>query len=180
MARILQSVLALFLAAGLGATTLERLTVDQMVEKSTSIVRGKVLSASPVQRGSLIYTVYRVQVAEWIKGSSTKTTAEVYVPGGLINGRRQSIAGAPALELGAEYVVFVWQSPSGTPHIIGLSQGVLSVKMSTSAGTAEAVLSRGPIEDAQVVDNNGQPASDSGLKLSLGNLRTRARQAVVR
>ncbi len=178
MARILQSVLALLLATGLGATTLERLTVDQMVEKSTSIVRGKILSAAPVQRGSLIYTVYRVQVAEWIKGVSTGTTTEVYVPGGVINGRRQSIAGAPALEVGGEYVVFVWVSPSGTPHIIGLSQGVLSVRM--SANTAEAVLSRAPIEDAQVVDAKGQPSTDSGLKLSLSNLRLRARQAVVR
>ncbi|MGJ5818240.1 hypothetical protein [Paludibaculum fermentans] len=179
MPRILQSVLALLVAAGLGATTLERLTVDQMVEKSTSIVRGKVLSATPVQRGSLIYTIYRVQVAEWIKGSSsTSTTTEVYVPGGVINGRRQSIAGAPALEVGGEYVVFVWISPSGTPYIIGLSQGVLSVRM--SASTAEAVLSRGPIEDAQVVDTNGQPTTDSGLKMSLGSLRSRARQAVVR
>ncbi|QOY89452.1 hypothetical protein [Paludibaculum fermentans] len=178
MARILQSVLALLVATGLGATTLERLTVDQMVEKSTSIVRGKVLSAAPVQRGSLIYTVYRVQVAEWIKGVSTTSTTEVYVPGGVINGRRQSIAGAPALEVGGEYVVFVWVSPSGTPYIIGLSQGVLSVRM--SATTAEAVLLRGPIEDAQVVDANGQPSTDSGLKLSLSNLRLRARQAVTR
>ncbi|WP_321474846.1 hypothetical protein [uncultured Paludibaculum sp.] len=178
MARILKSVLALVLATGLGATTLERLTVDQMVEKSTSIIRGKIVSSSPVQRGSLIYTVYRMQVAEWVKGGTGSTTAEVYVPGGTVNGRRQSIAGAPSLNIGGDYVVFVWASRSGTPHIIGLSQGVLGVKM--SASTAEAVLSRGPIEDAQVVDDQGQPTSDAGLKLSLSSLRSRAHQAAVR
>lgn len=177
MTRILQTVLALTLATGLGATTLEKLTVDQMVEKSTSIVRGKVLGSAAVQRGSLIYTVYRVQVVEWVKGSGG-TTAEVYVPGGTVNGRRQSIAGAPSLSTGMEYVVFVWVSASGTPHIIGLSQGVLSVQQSsTAAGT---VLLRGPIEDAQVVDEQGQPASDAGLKLTLSNLRARARRAVAR
>lgn len=176
MTRVLQFVLALTLAMGLGATTLEKLTVDQMVAQSTSIVRGRVVSSSAVQRGTLIYTVYRVQVTEWLKGGSG-ATAEVYVPGGTVNGRRQSIAGAPSLANGTEYVVFVWVSPTGTPHIIGLSQGVLSVQ---STGSAEAVLSRGPIEDAQIVDGQGQPTSDAGLKLSLSSLRARAHRAVAR
>lgn len=179
MARFLQSVLVLLaLATGLGATTLERLTVDQMVQKSTSIVRGRVISSAPIQRGSVIYTVYRIQVAEWVKGGSGATTAEAYVPGGTLNRQRQSIAGAPTLNVGSEYVLFLWASPSGTPHVIGLSQGVLSVKSSTSS--SETVLSRNPIEEAQVVDAQGQPVNDSGLKITLSGLRQKARQAVAR
>mgnify|MGYP000947739034 CR=1 FL=1 len=176
MTRVLQFVFALTLAMGLGATTLEKLTVDQMVAQSTSIVRGRVTSSAAVQRGNLIYTVYRVQVTEWVKGGSG-ATAEVYVPGGVVNGRRQSIAGAPSLASGTEYVIFVWTSPKGTPHIIGLSQGVLSVQ---STGSSEAVLARGPIEDAQVVDSQGEPTSDAGLKLTLSSLRARARRTVAR
>ncbi|HEY3444583.1 MAG TPA: hypothetical protein VGK29_27785 [Paludibaculum sp.] len=169
----MQFVLAVSLACSAMATTLERLTLDEMIQKSTAIVRGKVLDFSTVQRGNIVYTVYRLQVSERLKGGAGLATTEVFLPGGTIGGYRQSFAGTPQMERGAEYVVFVWVSPKGIPQVVGLGQGVFDVKISASGQT---ILSRGPLE-AEVLTPFGQPVVDQGLKLTLDRLRTSAAAA---
>ncbi len=159
------------------ATTLEKLSVDEMVQKSTAIVRGRSLGSATTQRGSLIYTVYRLQVSQVLKGSLTPgATTEVYVPGGIYGGFRQSFAGSPTLNPGTDYVVFLWTSPRGTTQVIGLGQGVFDVKLSSSG---EPVLSRGPLE-ADMVDGTGRSVNDQGLKLTLDRLQQRVRALLPR
>jgi hypothetical protein len=157
--------------APLWATTLEKLSVDEMVQKSTAIVRGRSIGSATTRRGSVIYTVYRLQVSEVLKGSLSTGATEVYVPGGVYAGLRQSFAGSPALAAGADYVIFLWTSPSGITQVIGLGQGVFEVKLSAAG---ESVLSRGPL-DADLVDATGRSVADQGLKLTLGRLQQRVR-----
>ena len=176
MRTLLQAVLALALVASGFATTLERLSVDEMIQKSTSIVRGRIIDVSMVQRGNLIYTVYRLSIVERLKGVSTASTTDVYVPGGALNGYRQTFAGSPVLGAGSEYVVFIWTSPRGINQLIGLGQGAFEVKASA---TGESVLSRGPL-DSDMVDSSGRSVTDLGAKLSLTNLRGRVRQEAKR
>lgn len=165
--RLLRAAILLAAAAlAAGATTLEKLSVEEMVQKSTAVVRARASLASSVQRGSMIYTVYRLQVSEVLKGS-VPPSAEVYVPGGTYGRYRQSIAGSPVLESGKEYVLFLWASPRGLVQVIGLSQGVFQVK--TAAG-GEALLVRSKIE-AEFVDRMGRGVEDSGVRLSLAGLR---------
>ena len=168
MRPLVQFVLAVSLACSALATTLERLTLDEMIAKSTAIVRGKVLDSSTVQRGNVVYTIYRLQVTERLKGGTGPTTAEVYLPGGSLGGYRQSFAGTPQMDRGAEYVVFLWMSPKGIPQVVGLGQGVFDVRSSASG---ETILSRGPLE-AEVLAPSGQPITDQGLKLTMSRLRT--------
>src|SRR5436190_2080149 len=111
---------SVLLLATVSATTLERLTVDAMVEKSNSIVRGKVVSSQGEVRNGMIFTKYLVQVDESWKGNPGRIV-EVFVPGGVANGLRQTIPGAPALEQGDEFVLFLWAGASGRQQIIGLS-----------------------------------------------------------
>lgn len=159
------SVLMLALAAAAAwATTLEKLSVEEMVQQSTAIVRGRATAAGSVQRGSMIYTVYRLQVSEVLKGAAP---AEVSVPGGTYGRYRQSIAGAPVLEPGVEYVLFLWASPRGLVQVIGLSQGVFQLKTAAEGGEA---LFRSKIE-AEFVDRHGRAVEDSGVNLSLAGLR---------
>jgi hypothetical protein len=155
------------------ATTLERLSLDEMIQRSTAIVRGKVLDSTTVQRGNMVYTVYRLQVTERIKGGAGTASTEVYLPGGAIGGYRQSFAGTPQMIRGSEYVVFLWISPKGIPQVVGLGQGVFDVKASV---TGETVLSRGPLE-AEVLDASGKQVNDQGLKLTLNRLRLSAAAA---
>lgn len=169
---------AIVLAAAVlaaGATTLEKLSVEEMVQKSTAVVRARAGAASAVQRGSMIYTVYRLQVSEVLKGT-VSPSAEVYVPGGTYGRYRQSIAGSPVLEPGREYVLFLWASPRGLVQVIGLSQGVFQVK--TAAG-GEVLLVRGKIE-AEFVNRMGRAVEDSGERLSLARLRDMIARAAAR
>lgn len=169
---------AILLAAAVlaaGATTLEKLSVEEMVQKSTAVVRARAAVASSVQRGPMIYTVYRLQISEVLKGS-VPSSPEVYVPGGTYGRYRQSIAGSPVLEPGREYVLFLWASPRGLVQVIGLSQGVFQVK---TASGGEALLVRDKIE-ADFVDRMGRAVEDSGVKLSLAGLRDTIARTTVR
>ena len=65
-------------------TTLERLPLDVMAEKSTAIVRARVVGSSGVLRGADVYTVYQIQVVEHWKGSGSPV--QVAVPGGVAGG----------------------------------------------------------------------------------------------
>ncbi len=159
--------LATVSALGAAATTLEKLSLDEMVQKSTAVVRARASAAGAVQRGSMIYTVYRLQVSETLKGSMPAAGAEVHVPGGTYGRYRQSIAGSPVLEPGVEYVLFLWASPRGLLQVIGLSQGVFQLKTSSNG---EGLLVRSRIE-AELVDRAGRAVEDGGMTLTLEHLR---------
>src|ERR1043166_5054713 len=66
------------------ATTLTRASFDDLVQKSTGIVRGRVVSSSGASLGSMIYTYYRIQVLDRWKGPAA-TQVELQVPGGAFN-----------------------------------------------------------------------------------------------
>ncbi|MEO8026620.1 MAG: hypothetical protein ABI823_09100, partial [Bryobacteraceae bacterium] len=147
-------------AAAASGSAVQYLTNDDLVAKSTSIVRGKVLSEIGLVRRSTIYTSYRVQVLE--------------VPGGVAQGYREIVSGAPTLMDGNEYVLFLWTSPSGLTQILGLSQG-LFIAVKQADGTVAAVRPGGA--DATLIDiQTGRTVSDKGSQLSLGDIRKRVAQ----
>jgi hypothetical protein len=152
------------------ATTLEKLSLDEMIAKSTLIVRGKIAESHAVRRGQLIYTVYRLDVAEQIKGASTRSV-EVSVPGGSLNGTRQSFAGTPAMRQGQEYAVFIWTSSQGVNHIIGLSQGLFDA---VKGADGKLQLKRGAL-DARVIDGAGREVASQPLSMSWSELAARVR-----
>ena len=160
-------VLALGMAPMYG-TTLERLSLDDLVAKSTAIVRGQVTGSYAAFRGPVIYTHYAVRVSEQFKGSSG-STVDVVVPGGTANNLRQMFSGTPKFQTGDEFVFFLWTGPSGLTQIMGLTQGLFqlsisaSTVMATRAASAELMLDPG----------NGRPVKDQTLMLSLSDLKAR-------
>ncbi|HUA84931.1 MAG TPA: hypothetical protein VMB85_13805 [Bryobacteraceae bacterium] len=159
--------LSIVLAVSLHATTLQKLTLDDMIRQSTAIVHVKVSSSSPVMRGRNIYTFYQFQLLETLKAGGGAQT-EVAVPGGSTAGLRQEVAGAPSLAAGGEYVIFLWTSNSGLTQIIGLSQGLFSV-LPDSSGTAELV--RGALAGATLVNKSGQTLNPLAVTISLSGLK---------
>jgi hypothetical protein len=113
------------------AATLEKLSWDDLIGKSTAIVRGRVASSSTAFRGSVIYTTYRIAVSEQLKGTAGGTL-QVLVPGGTVAGIRQSVSGAPLLVTGSEYVLFLWTARSGATFVMGLTQGVFDLAQSAA------------------------------------------------
>jgi hypothetical protein len=160
--------ISLALVASLGATTLEQLTLDDMAQKSTAIVRARVTGSYAAKRGNDIYTYFQLEVLEtWKSGPAT---TEVAIPGGVVDEIRQSVAGAPELKLGQEYVLFLWTSRSGLTQVIGLSQGVFNL-------AAGAVANRAPATEL-MLDGSGLPVQDRAVSMQLPDLKARVLKAL--
>ena len=156
------------------ATTVSRASFDDLVQKSTSIVRGRVTGSYSATRGSSIYTYHKIQVLERWKGL-TATQVEVQVPGGTFQGQQQNFAGTPQLTEGAEYVFFLWTGPSGTTHLLGLSQGVLDV---TTNAAGESIVA-GQVTDALALDSATGKATDvEPLRMKLSDFSNRVSGAL--
>jgi hypothetical protein len=154
--------------AGLRATTLQQLSLNEMIQLSTAIVQGQPTLTGGAFRGSIIYTHYQVQVSEVLKGSPA-TQLDVAVLGGSAQGLRQDYAGAPTLTNGQNYVLFLWTSKSGLTQVIGLSQGLFSVVTNASG---QAMVVRSGSAD-RMLNSTGQPVTDSNTRMSLSDLRAR-------
>ena len=135
------------------ATTLQEMTVADMIRQSTSIVRATIVpnpgTGSAILRGQDVYTLYGLEVLEQIKpemGLETGMSRAVQtlaIPGGIAGGLRQLAPGSPVLKPGQEYVLFLWKGRSGLNQLIGLTQGLFSVSGNsalTQAATSENML----------------------------------------
>jgi hypothetical protein len=153
----------------LQCATLERLSLEEMITKSTAIVRGKVTDSWAAFSGPAIYTHYTIQVAERFKGTGGNSV-DVVVPGGVANNLRQVFPGAPALSHGEEYVFFLWTSRAGLTQVIGLTQGLFSLP----AGAApDPVATRSASQELMLDRQTGRPVKDQTLTMRLSELRAR-------
>jgi hypothetical protein len=167
------AMLALLVAACLvpvQAATLERLSLDDMITKSTTIVRGQVSSTWASFTGSIIYTHYKIQVSESFKGNN-KSTVEIMVPGGTVNGLHQSFSGSPVLNKGDEFVFFLWTSNTGITWITGLTQGLFALPADPT--TTDRVATRPASRELMLDPATSQAVKDTTLSMKLSDLRTR-------
>jgi hypothetical protein len=152
--------------ATLSATTLEQLTLADMTRQSTTIVRARVTGSRTAYQGSAIYTYFQLEVLETWKG---KGAPEVAIPGGVVDGIRQIVNGAPQLEIGQEYVLFLWTSRSGLTQIIGLSQGRFHI--------SGDMIQRPPASEL-MLDRSGRPVESQAISLRVQDLRAQVSQAL--
>ncbi len=155
--------------------TLERLTFDDMVAKSTTIVRGRIGTTSVRQHGSTLYTHYAVQVLEQWKGLPA-ANLDVVLPGGTLGRLQQVAPGAPSYQSGQELVLFLWTSPSGLTHVIGLSQGAFLLQKDS---TGQANVERAAITEG-LFTATGRPAHEPSLRMSLPEFDRRVRTALAK
>ena len=154
------------LLAPAGATTLLKMSMNDMITQSTSIVRARITGLRSAAMGQDIYTYYQLQVSETLKQGAI-LPAEVAVPGGVYGNLRQVGIGSPVLTQGQEYVLFLWTGRSGMTQMIGLSQGMFNLKQDASG---ETVLNRPAIAD-QMLDKSGKPVTDQGITMKWSDLR---------
>src|SRR5665213_4149859 len=159
-----------------GATTLEQLSLGEMAQKATAIVRAKVTSSIEVLRGTDVYTVYQLETLETVKAPNGIKPADVAVPGGVAGGLRQIVAGAPVLRSGQEYVLFLWTSRSGLTQLMGMSQGLFTVERTTTGDLRASHSAAGE----QMLDAAGHAVRDQALSIPLTELRARVSRALAR
>jgi len=149
-----------------GATTLLKMSMDDLIVQSTAIVRAKITGSRTASTGKDIYTYYQLQVSESLKKGAI-LPVEFAVPGGVYGNLRQIGVGSPEFTQGQEYVLFLWTGRSGMTQVIGLSQGSFSLTQDSSGAT---VLKRPAIAD-QMLDKSGKPVTDAPVTMKWSDLR---------
>jgi hypothetical protein len=176
MSRVALCVCLLAYALPLPASTLEKLSLDDMILKSTAIVRGRVVGSQAAFHNSLIYTHFKIQVAKRWKGPDG-AVLDVAVPGGSARNLRQSFAGAPQLSPGAEYLFFLWTGSSGITHLIGLSQGVLDLAKDADGNI---IVAREAIGEPMLDPKTGRAVTDTAVHMRLREMSDRIERTLAR
>jgi hypothetical protein len=174
MIRIFVLVSALAALVPAQATTVRRASLDDLIQTSTSIIRGRVVGSYAATRGSLIYTHYKVQVLDRWKGPAA-SQVDIQVPGGSYNGVRHNVAGAPEFAEGSICVFFLWTGPSGANHLLGLSQGVLDVTTDEDGNT---LVVRQASEALALSPATGASGEQDTLRMKLSDFATRVAGAL--
>jgi hypothetical protein len=139
---LISSFLTMFASFPLLATTVEKFTLDDLVQKSGRIVIAKCISRESRwnDRGTLILTTARFVVSEPLKGSADGFVNVVTV-GGTLDGITQTVSGMPAFEPEEEALLFLEPSKNGNWQPLGMSQGKLRILRNRQTGEEELVTS---------------------------------------
>ena len=167
------SIIAFVLCAPAFAATLEKLSVEQMAQQSTIIVRGQVTGCTGEARGPMIYTRCGVAVSETWKGTPA-AKLDFLVPGGTFNGLTQTFTGTPKFAPKDQFVLFLWVGRSGIPQIIGLSQGVFGVSFSPGG---QATVRREATTEV-MLNSKGKQVRDEAIDIALSELKGRVNRAL--
>ena len=176
MRRVLPLLLCLYGVASVSGATLERLSLDALTQKSTDIVRARVVGSFADLRGTAIYTHWKIQVTDRWKGSGG-SAIEVLVPGGDANGLHQEVPGAPRLKQGAEYLLFLWTSKSGATYITGWGQGVFSLTQNTAN---DWIASRAALGETMLDHKTWLPVQDEGVQMRYTDMATQVSATLAR
>lgn len=164
------------LGTALHGATLEKLSLDEMIQKSTDIVRATVGSSYAAFRGSIIYTNVKIQVLERWKGAD-QSTMEVSIPGGTAGGLRQSFSGVPQLIEGKSYLLFLWRGNTGGTQVIGFTQGVFQLP---GGSAADATAVRAATSETMLEPGTGKVTKDERIEMPLQDLSTQIRKTLAK
>ena len=156
----------------LSAATLVQLSLPDMIAQSTVIEHAKVMGSWAAFSGPAIFTHYKLQVSESLKGAAV---TEVVVFGGDANGVRQIYAGTPQLTAGEDYVFFLWTNKAGMTHIVGMTQGLFAVAQD---GSADPGVTRSATRERMLDSKTGRDVRDQTLTMKLSDLRTQIASAL--
>jgi len=162
-------VVAVFLIS-LSGTTLQQLSLADLTQQATLIVRAKLQPSYTALRGSVIYTHYAAQISETWKGGIVQQL-DVAVPGGALNGTQQTYSGTPCFTPGQDYVLFLWTSRGGLTQVMGLSQGLFSVNMVSGVPMVARAAS-----SENLLGPGGQAINDTNFSMSLAGFRANVNQ----
>ncbi len=125
----------LLVAAASNATTIRRLTLDQVRDNAESIFIGHVVSSTvrAVANGELQATDYVVEVSEVLYGRVPATTTVTY-----LGGPARAIEDVPAPEVDRDYVFFRTEQPGNTT--VGWGQGLFRIETASVNGVDRKVL----------------------------------------
>jgi hypothetical protein len=136
---------ALLAPAGAGATTVLKLSLQDLVGKSDAIIVGIVLGKEYGTSGSLAITKNMVQVEQCLGGCDRLGggSLEIVTLGGRKNGVAVHVFGEASFEVGEKFVSFL-RLQGGRWRVVGMAQGKLKMEKDPESG-CEIVLPPGKV-----------------------------------
>ncbi|MEW5978067.1 MAG: hypothetical protein AB1898_19910 [Acidobacteriota bacterium] len=134
----------LFIGGTAWATTVERLSLEELVQKSNRIVQGQCLSTESRWTADhrLVLTRSRFAVTEDLKGKSGGFITVITV-GGTVDNITQTVSGMPEFRTHEEVVLFLEPAKSGGWQPLGLAQGKYRIVRDSQSGQDEVIQSLG-------------------------------------
>jgi hypothetical protein len=116
-----------------GATTLQRLSLDQLAKGSDAVARVNFSSAESRWENGTIWTVTTLHVVETMKGN-LPAEISVRLPGGSVGHLTATVEGAPRFHPGDDAIVFLKNSPAGGFTVAGWVQGTFRISRDPRTG----------------------------------------------
>jgi len=138
-ARLVMGVVVLLVATSgaprAGATTLARLSLEQMARAADAVVRVRCVSIESRWDGGAIWTFTGFDVSETLKGAPPKRVT-VRLPGGRVGQFTTNIEAVPRFEPGEEGFLFLEKMRAGDYSVTAWAEGTFRVKPATPRGAA--------------------------------------------
>jgi hypothetical protein len=158
------------------ATTVQKLSLQELTKKSNSIVMARVDDAysSWDAAHKEIYTFFTLRVLQPVKGLKGETTITLRQIGGTVDNIASIVPGMPSFKKGEEVVVFLTEKDrAGYPWVMGLQQG----KYSIVTGKDGVKQVRNDLAGTELLSANGQKvtsttAPDQPLNAFLDGIKT--------
>ena len=139
------ALLVAVLASPALATTVAKLSLEQLVQRADLIVQGQVQSVYSQwdQQRRLVFTYVSIRVDEPLKGVQRQSVLIRQI-GGTVGTIEMSVAGAPQFKSGERALVFLKRQDATTFQVVGMNQGLYRI-----------------VEDSAVSDVSGIDLLDS-------------------
>ena len=157
----------LWMATSAEATTMVPLSVEQMVDLSSTVVRGKVTNVwtEPDTNTRSVWTYAQVEVEKVFKGETTTDILVLEQPGGVWGSSETIVEGVARFSVGEEGYFFVESLDSGRSVTAGMFQGKYNVIFDPYSRQELAV--RFPVHPSRDFDHRFIPLPPEKQRMSV-------------
>lgn len=178
--RALCATVLLAVSALAGASTLLRVSVDELTQRAEFVFEGEVVSVQAQRSGArgMISTFVTFNVIDTIKGSASVESIELKFLGGNLEGERLEVNGSRIPELGERGVYFVESLTQDLINpLLGWSQGQYLIQTEDGVEQVTSVNAR-PIVSVAAPRSAAAAASGPATARSAARLRVAAEPTV--
>ncbi|HLK05256.1 MAG TPA: hypothetical protein VKT53_12520 [Candidatus Acidoferrum sp.] len=115
------------------ATTLARLSFDELAQRATGIVRARCLGSLSLWRNGEIWTETDFAVTAVNKGTAPGIL-RISLPGGKVGHVQSQVDGVPIFHEGEEAFLFLWEVPGHGTYVLGWAQGTFRIARDARSG----------------------------------------------
>ena len=150
------------------ATTLAKLSTDQLTDAAEIIVRGEVIDTwTEVDANGLVWTRAMVEVQQTLKGPEQETLV-ISQAGGEYGGTRTVVVGVGRFSVGEDAVFFVSPRGEGRLQLVGMYQGKFTVRQDPYS--RQLIVQRGTLDIQRAYDHRFLPLPPADQRLGLDAL----------